>query len=351
MKTKLFSLIAIFIIISLTIAGCSSSSSNTTQENGTVTLKVATYVPVESPVYKYITEPWMKRVTEITDGKVQFDAYPGEQLGKAHDLLQLTRDGVTDIGVFPANYFPDNMPLSNALAGLPNLSMSAYQGTMAYNDLLQQNSNLLKTDYLNNGIRPILANVSPTYEIWTINKELRVPEDLKGLKTRTPGGIANELYEYMGAVPVAVSHTETYEALEKGVIDALSYSSVGVKGSGTNEILKYAIFPQIGTAIHGVVINEKVWQGLPEDIQKAMTQAGEELMEQSGKNYDKDTQAINDEFINSGGTIVKLTKEEQDKWMEVTEDFTQSWLSENDSTSLPYKEVLDMYKDHLKTYK
>lgn len=349
MKVKFISLLAICTILSLVIAGCGSSSSNTAKENGTVTLKLATYVPVESPVYKYITEPWMKRVTEITKGKVQFDAYPGEQLGKAHDLLQLTRDGVADIGVFPANYFPDNMPLTNALAGLPNLSMTSHQGTMAYNALLQQNQKLLQTDYLNNGIRPILANVSPTYEIWTMDKELRVPGDLKGLKTRTPGGVANELYEYMGAVPVAVSHTETYEALEKGVIDALSYSSVAVKGSGTNEILKYAVFPQIGTAIHGVVINENVWKGLPEDIQKAMTQAGQELLEQSGENYDKDTEAINAEFIKSGGTIVKLTKDEQNQWKKVSDEFTQKWLTEH--KELPYEEVLKMYRDQLKNYK
>ncbi|USK72124.1 TRAP transporter substrate-binding protein DctP [Peribacillus asahii] len=347
---RLFSLTIIISILSLVIAGCSTSSSNNSKENETITLKLATYVPVTSQVYKYVTEPWMKRVTELTDGKVQFDTYPGEQLGKAQDMLKLTRDGVTDIGVFPANYFPDNMPLTNALAGLPNLSMTSHQGTAAYNELLQQNKELLETDFSKNGLVPILGHVSPTYEIWTTKKEVRVPADLKGLKTRTVGGVANEVYEYMGAVPVTVSHTETYEALEKGVIEGAGYSSVAVEASGTSDLLKYATFPHIGTAIHGLVVNEKVWNGLPEDVQKAMKEAGQELIEQSGKEYDQDTEAFNKEFSKTG-TIVELTDEEKGKWEKVTKEFTEKWLKEQGSKDFPYEEVLKQYKESLEKYK
>ncbi|MFB5284164.1 TRAP transporter substrate-binding protein DctP [Peribacillus sp. Hz7] len=351
MKAKrLFSLTIIISILSLVIAGCSTSSSNDSKENETITLKLATYVPVTSQVYKYVTEPWMKRVTELTDGKVQFDAYPGEQLGKAQDMLKLTRDGVTDIGVFPANYFPDNMPLTNALAGLPNLSMTSHQGTAAYNELLQQNKELLETDFSKNGLVPILGHVSPTYEIWTTKKEVRVPADLKGLKARTVGGVANEVYEYMGAVPVTVSHTETYEALEKGVIEGAGYSSVAVEASGTADLLKYATFPHIGTAIHGLVVNEKVWNGLPKDVQKAMKEAGQELIEQSGEKYDQDTEAFNKEFSKTG-TIVELTDEEKGKWEKVTEEFTEKWLKEQGSKDFPYEEVLKQYKESLEKYK
>ncbi|MFJ8265867.1 TRAP transporter substrate-binding protein DctP [Peribacillus asahii] len=351
MKAKrLFSLTIIISILSLVIAGCSTSSSNNSKENETITLKLATYVPVTSQVYKYVTEPWMKRVTELTDGKVQFDAYPGEQLGKAQDMLKLTRDGVTDIGVFPANYFPDNMPLTNALAGLPNLSMTSHQGTVAYNELLQQNKELVETDFSKNGLVPLLGHVSPTYEIWTTKKEVRVPADLKGLKARTVGGVANEVYEYMGAVPVTVSHTETYEALEKGVIEGAGYSSVAVEASGTADLLKYATFPHIGTAIHGLVVNEKVWNGLPEDVQKAMKEAGQELIEQSGEKYDQDTEAFNKEFSKTG-TIVELTDEEKGKWEKVTKEFTEKWLGEQGSKDFPYEEVLNQYKESLEKYK
>ncbi|WP_077213271.1 TRAP transporter substrate-binding protein DctP [Bacillus dakarensis] len=251
--------------------------------------------------------------------------------------------------MFPANYFPDNMPLSNVLAGFPNLSSTSVQGTLAYNDLIQENEALLETDYLKNGIRPIMTNVSPAYEIWTSSKEIRVPEDVKGLKIRTPGGIANEVYQELGATPVSVAHPETYEALEKGVIEAASYSSVAVEASGTIELLDYAMFPHLGTAIHGIVINENVWQGLPEDIQKAMMEAGQEMVKSSGEKYDADTKAFNEEFAKQG-TIVELTEEEDAQWIKAYDEFTKKWLEDHKSDGHPYEEVLNAYKENLKKY-
>lgn len=355
-KIQLF--LVVMTIFTLFIAGCSTSSSNDAQEsndkekaNKTVTLKLAAYVAPTTSLYRLVVDPWMKKAEELSGGKLKFEVYPGEQLGKAGDMLQITRDGVADIGVFNTNLFMDNMPLTSALSGLPDLSKTSFQGTKAYNELLKDNSDLLETDYLKNGIRPIMGHVSPTYEIWTTGKEIRVPEDIKGLKIRTPGGLANKVYEYMGVVPVTVAQPEVYEALDKGVVHALSSSSIAIDSSGINEIVKYAIFPQIGTVIHGLVINEKVWQGLPKDIQEALMQAGEEMVEPTSVAYDEYSVEINDEYIKGGGIIADLTQAEKDKWKITTDKFTEAWLKENKSENLPIEEVLKSYKDLLVKYK
>lgn len=348
-RKKFFKFIIGLAICSLIMTGCSSNTSKDVEKEEKITLKVATYVATVSPIYKYLTESWMEKVKEITEGKVDFEVYPGEQLGKAQDLLQLTQNKVTDISIFPVNYFPDQMPISNVLAGFPNLSTTSLQGSLAYYDLIQSNNELLETDFLKNGIRPITTNVSPTYEIWTTGKEIRVPKDVKGLKLRTPGGIANEVYQNMGAVPVSVTHTDTYEALEKGVIEAASYSSVAVEQSGTIDLLKYALFIHLGTAIHGLVINEQVWQKLPEDVQKAMIKAGEEVVKTAGENYDKDTQAFNAEF-EKVGKVIELTEKERATWIEAHEEFIESWLKKHKSDGLPYEDVLNDYKKILTKY-
>ena len=353
----------ILLLVSIMIVGCSSSSSNNeseentkeennaNEENETITLKVATYFPNTSQMYTFVTEPWMNKVMEKTDGKVEFDVYPAEQLGKAQDMVNLTKDKVTDIGIFPANYFPDTMPLSNMLAGLPNLSDTSEQGTKAYYELIQQNEEVVETDFTKNGIRPLLIHVSPTYEVWTMDKEIRVPSDLKGLKVRTPGGVANEVFEALGVVPVTVPHPEVYEALEKGVIDALSSNAISAHSNGTIEILKHAVLPHIGTAMNTVNINEDVWQGLPEDVQQAMIEAAQEVIETSGIAYDEDTLRINDEFTEAGGVIVELTQEETDQWNAITDNFTQDWLKKHESDGRPYEDVINHYKKLLEEYK
>jgi TRAP-type transport system periplasmic protein len=351
---KLFIFTVIAALLTLAVSGCSSSSASKTEEKDskqgdkkeTITLKLATYYANTSLLWSAAADPWMKRVTELTDGQVQFEAYPGEQLGKAHDLLQLTKDGVTDIGIFPVSYVPDNMPLSNMIAGLPNLSENSLEGTMAYDELLEKNKNVLETDYTKNGITPIFQIVSPTYEIWSPKKEIRTPADLKGLKLRTPGGIANDFYQSLGVVPVAVSHTETYEALEKGVIDAVTYYSMAVESSGTTDLLKYATYPHIGTTIHPVAINNNVWNKLPEDVQKAMIQAGKEQMEAAGNIYADETAKFNENF-GKNAKNVELTKDELAKWEKAADDFNKKWLKDNKSKNPNYEGVLKQYKELL----
>lgn len=353
MKKKNFLVLTMVIIIFFSImVGCSSSDSNASDSSdGKVTLKVASYFPNTSPIYTAITGPWMERVTELTEGKVEFEYFPAEQLGKSHDLLKLTGSGVTDISIAPANYFGDNMPYSHLLAAFPNLSETSHQGTMAYHELLKENPIVLEEDYLKNGVRPILTHVSPTYEIWTSGKEIRVPEELKGIKLRTPGGISNEMYEYLGAVPVAISHAETYEALEKGIIDATSYYSMAVKSSGTEELLKYAIFPHLGTVIHGLMIKEGVWEGLSEEIREAMLQAGQEIMESAGEAYNEETEIFNAEFVDNGGVIAELTPAEEEKWKSLTNEFAESWLKEHESDGHDYEKVIKTYQKLLEKYK
>ncbi|MEC1158365.1 TRAP transporter substrate-binding protein DctP [Cytobacillus horneckiae] len=340
-KGLFLSLFLTFIIIS----GCSSSSTVINEEE--VRVRFATYVPVTSPVYKHLAEPWMERVVELTDGKVEFNTYPGEQLGKAHDMLKLTRDGVIDIGLFPANYFPEYMPITSALTGFPSLNTSSYQGTVAYNELLKIDNEMIQRDFNNNRIVPIMGHVSPTYDIWTIEKEVRVPADLKGIKIRTAGGITNEYFSHFAAVPVTISHTETYEALEKGIIDAANYSSVGVDASGTKDLLGHATFPHIGTAIHALVVNERIWNRIPEDVQEAMLQAADEIIEDSGRIYDEETEVFNQLFADEGGKIIELSEEEEQQWDEAAAEFIKTWISNNDDKGIPYQEVLDQYRQLL----
>lgn len=359
---KLYFFVVLF-FMSLVIAACGSGSESTdTSESSndnssseekkeTIKLKFATYFPGTSPIYTDFVEPWMNRVTELTDGQVEFDYYPAEQLGKSGDLLFLTRDGVADLTVVPVNYYQDNQPISAVLASLPGLSETVGQGTKAYNELLKQNETILETDYLKNGVRPIVAFVSPPYELWTRGLEIRVPEDLKGKKIKTPGGITNELYSYLGAVPVTISHAETYEALEKGVIEIVSSYNMAIKNGGYDELLEYGVMPHIGSVIQSIKINENKWQSLPDNVKEAMMQAGEEVMDPLGKVYEEAGEQFNKDFIDKGGVIAELTEEELEKWNKPLNEFTEKWLKEHESDGHDYRGVLEDYKQLLEKYK
>lgn len=355
-KRKIFIFLSIVFIIVLTACGsgsdsASSSNAKETDSKEQIKLKLGTYFATTSNVWTDYTEPWMKRVEELTDGQVQFDTYPAEQLGKAQDMLQLTKDGVMDVGVFPVTYFQDNMPIGNMLIGLPNLSKTSGQGTAAINELMKENEEYVEIDYLRNGIMPLAPIVSPTNQIWSIDKEIRVPEDIKGLKIRTPGGVANEVFEHLGVVPVALSHSEVYEALEKGVIDAYSTYSQALISNGTKELIKNATYVHIGAIIHTINFNKNVWDKLPENVQEAMMQAADEVTQNIGNVYAEAEAKFKEDFVANGGKIAELTPEEEKKWEEALADFTDKWLKKHEGDGYPYTEILEQFKEKLEKYK
>ena len=55
----------------------------------------------------------MDRAVELSKGKIKFEWYLGEQLGKAKDLLALVQTGVDEMADVEPSYLPDKLPLTD----------------------------------------------------------------------------------------------------------------------------------------------------------------------------------------------------------------------------------------------
>jgi len=261
--------------------------------------------------------------------------------------MDLTKDGVTDIAYYNNNYNPSMTPIGTALVGIPGLYESVYQGTMAYHKVSQQ-SPILDIDFLKNGVRPIGTLLLPSYEFWTTGKEIKVPEDLKGAKVRGPGGILNNTLEYLGAVPINISVTEMYEAFDRGVVDVVNMYGGGIQDYGLDELVTFGTqnynFGGVGV---GLIINENRWQGLPENVKKAINQAGDEFTESMANYYQQREEDIYAEFKNSDKVnIHELSENERKQWQKVYNDFQEEWIKKQDSED--FTKAIEMFKEELK---
>ncbi|MEH7177976.1 TRAP transporter substrate-binding protein [Neobacillus vireti] len=358
MFIKRFSILIGFLVsIIIIAAGCTSSSNadpvdkqekeNSTKEK--ITLKLATPVPTTNSFSKNLVEPFMERVTELSDGQVQFKYFPGEQLGKGHDLLDLTKDGVADIAYYATPYYPSKMPIGSSLTGMPGLFVTAYQGTMAYHAVIQQ-SPILEKDFLNNGVRPITTFLTPTLEFYTKGKEIKVPEDLKGLKVRTPGGVASEILEFVGATPINVAAPELYESFERGVVNTMYTYNTAIDNFGLSEIVKYGTHgASFGSNGVGLVINENVWKGLPEDVKEIISQVGQEVTEENAKKADHENKTVIDKWNTKGITNYVFSKAEKEKWQRVADEFNKYWLKEQNSPD--FNKAFEMFKEEVEKHK
>lgn len=355
-KKHLLLIFSVFTLLLLLVA-CNSNSNSDSQSEGSnnsensdekITLKLAVDSSPEAPFTKEFVQPFMDKVVELTDNKVEFDFYPSEQLGKAADLLSLTKDKVTDIGYIGTPYFVSEMPLTNAVVGLPGLYESAVEGSVAYYHLSQQNP-VLETDYLSNGIRPLLSFMIPPYEIYTSGKEIKTPDDLANLKIRTAGGISSELMAYAKATPVQVSSADMYDAFDKGIAEALMQYPVNLKAYSLGELVKYGTNGlAAGGGVVVLAINEEVYQGLPEDVQEALLQAGREVTESGSKLHQENNEIILNELIESGEIELYDIEEVKQEWQDFFNDFNNHWKEQQDSEE--FNQVLEMFEKEIANY-
>lgn len=363
MAGKKFSiLLYCFIAFLLVMTGCSSNSSSggsetTNSERGdsetenqeSITLKFATAQPAGSNVTKLISEPFMNRIEELTDGQVEIEFYPAEQLGKAADLLNLTADGVTDLAYYAPTYTPDKMPLSASLMAMPGTIQSSYQGSVTFYNLSQQ-SPMLETDFLKNGVRPVLGFTTPTYDFFTSEKEIKVPEDIKGMKIRSAGGVLNAALDFAGANPVQLGMPDTYQGFQTGVIDASHMDAITLTDFGLDEVTSYTTRGlDFSVAAVGFIINEEVFQSLPENVQKAIIQAGEEVTKSAGEAYDALIDTTYDELAAAGVTVYEVSAEEKAQWQELYSQFNESWINEQNSEE--FNEVYQQFVEELEKHK
>jgi TRAP-type mannitol/chloroaromatic compound transport system substrate-binding protein len=178
-------------------------------------------------------------------------------------------------------------------------------------------------------------------------KEIRSLDDLKGLKMRTPG-FAGEVMSEIGVAVTNIPPGELYTALERGTIDALEWVGPALDLSmGFHQIAKYYYSGwQEPAAELQFLINEKVWQELPEDLREilrvAMRTAAYDMYAQSmhvsGQNWSKMKQDYPDVTAKTFPPQV----------IDALRDATDKLLAEAAARDPLAKEIISSQADYLK---
>lgn len=118
-----------------------------------------------------------------------------------------------------------------------------------------------------NGFRHITNNKRP------INK----PEDLQGIKLRTPQGEWRlKMFQAYGANPSPMAFSEVFTALQTGVMDGQENPYTQIWSAKFQEVQKYlSITGHVYTPAYALV-SERHYSGLPEDVRSALDTCAQE---------------------------------------------------------------------------
>lgn len=105
---------------------------------------------------------------------------------------------------------------------------------------------------------------------YTVDKPIRTPEDLKGLKLRVQDMKSQtDMVKTLGGTPVAMALGDVYTALETGIIDGSENNETAMV-LGHGEVCKYFSLDQHSMIPDVMVISTSTWNSLTEEDQQIL---------------------------------------------------------------------------------
>lgn len=217
-------------------------------------------------------------VYEKTGGAIEIQHFPQSQLAVYKDGLEQVVQGANFISVEDPSYVGDYVADFNVLAG-PMLVTSYDQYTyLTKSDEVKE----MKDRAAEKGIHIINIDYIFGFRSMMTNKVIETPEDMKGLKIRTPG---SELYvntiNHMGATATPMGFADTISAVQQGVVDGLEGTIDAYATNGSAEVAKNMALTKHLLGVCGAYINEDLWNSIPEEYRTIMQEefdAGAERM-------------------------------------------------------------------------
>jgi tripartite ATP-independent transporter DctP family solute receptor len=141
------------------------------------------------------------------------------------------------------------------------------------------------------GFRVISNNVRP----------INTPDDLAGLKLRTPGSATRIMaFETLGAAPTPMNLGEVYLALQQGVLDGQENPLSVIDEMSFDEVQKYiSITRHVYTPIT-LVMNGDTWNELGSELQAMVLEAAAVAREASRKLSDDSDASLLGHFEEQG---------------------------------------------------
>jgi len=285
---------------------------------------------------------WAKEVEKRSNGKVKIDVFPGGALTPAPAVYDGVVNGISDIGMSCFAYTRGRFPVMEALdlpMGYPSGMVATKVANQYYQAMKPKELDDVKLLYIHAHGPGLLHTKDP----------VRKMADLKGMKIRSTGFSA-KVTEALGAIPVAMPQGETYEALQKGVVQGTFTPIETLKGWRQAEVIKYTTnCPDIGyTTAMFVVMNIDKWNALPADIQKLFTDLSNEWIEKHGQEWDRLDKEGKEFTLSKGNEIVALSAEESQKWVSAVAPIIDDYSKKANAKGLPGDQAVAEIKKLIK---
>ena len=287
---------------------------------------------------------WAEEVEKRSGGRIKITTFPGGTLTKANQCYDGVVKGISDIGMSCFAYTRGRFPVMAAV-DLPHGYPTGRVATRVANEFARtmapEELKDVKVLYIHAHGPGLLSTKKP----------VRVLEDIKGMKIRSTG-LSAKVVEALGGVPVAMPQGDTYEALQKGVVEGTFTPIETLKGWRQAEVIDYTTqCTGVGyTTAMFVVMNSEKWASLPQDLQKVLEETSAEWVGVHGETWDKSDDEGRAYTLEQGNEIIPLSEEENGRWAQAVQPIIEGYIAATGEKGLPGAQAVARVKELIGTY-
>ena len=227
-------------------------------------LKYANNSPVTHPLTIRTVEA-MEAIRKETNGKVDIQVFPNNQLGGDTDMLSQLRSGALEFFTLSPLILSTLVPNASingigfAWSGYDKVwpAMDGELGAYVRAQIQKAGLYAFEKQY-DNGFRQITSSTKP----------INSPDDLKGFKIRVPPSpLWTSMFKAFDSAPMSINFAEVYSALQTKIAEGQENPLAIIQAAKLYEVQKYLSKTNHMWDGFWFLANGKVWSGLPKEVQ------------------------------------------------------------------------------------
>jgi TRAP-type mannitol/chloroaromatic compound transport system substrate-binding protein len=271
--------------------------------------KLVTTWPKNFPGLGAAPENFARAVNAMSAGRLQVKVYGANELVPAMGVFDTVAGGAAEMGHGAAYYWKGKIPAAQFFTAVPfGMNAQEMNGWLHYGGGLQ----LWQKLYAQYNLVPMAGGSTGVQMAGWFKHEITGVQDLQGLKMRIPG-LAGEVFQRIGGVPVTLPGGEIFTSMQTGAIDATEW--VGPYNDltfGLHKVAKFYYYPgwQEPGAMLEFIINQKAWDALPADLQAIVTHAARSTNQDMLDEYTARNNAALKELVEQQGVQLRKLPED-----------------------------------------
>ena len=246
-----------------------------------------------------------EEIKKRTNGKYQIDVFPASQLGNENQINEALGLGTVDMiytGVAFAGSIHKPIAITNAPYVLRDFDhWKAYRDSMLFRDIAK--------GYEDKTSHKVMSLTYYGQRHVTANKEIKKPEDMKGMKLRVPPAPLFLMFtKSVGANATPIAFAEVYLALQQGTVDGQENPLPTIMAKKFYEVQSHIMLSGHITESLVTIVGSHVWNKLSDDEKKIFSEVLVEAASRATEAIRASEQRLADEFRKLGKNVVEVDR-------------------------------------------